>query len=191
MNKTIESAAAVEIKERKGFTEAVEWLEAVVFSLVLVVLLFTFVFRIVGVDGNSMLPTLTSGDRVIISSFDYKPKNGDIVVVTQPNSLNKPLIKRVIAREYQTIDINFDTGAVTVDGQQLEEDYILELITRKGQGDVTFPLTVPEGKVFVMGDNRNDSLDSRFQMVGLIDERYLLGKAVFRIFPFNTFGKVS
>lgn len=191
MKKAIHSEAAVQFKERKAFQEVVEWLEAIVFSLVLVVLLFTFVFRIVGVDGNSMLPTLHGGDRVIISSFNYHPQNGDIVVVTQPNSLNKPLIKRVIASEYQTIDIDFESGVVTVDGQVLQEDYILETMTAKGQGDVDFPLTVPEGKVFVMGDNRNDSLDSRYQMVGLIDERYLLGKAVFRIYPFNDFGKVS
>ena len=173
----------------KVLKELLEWLEAVVFSLVLVVLMFTFIFRVVGVDGDSMVPTLNDGDRVILSNFFYSPKVGDIVVTTQPNSLNKALIKRIIAVEGQKVDIDFTTGDVSVDGKVLEEDYINARTTV--QGDVEFPIEIPHGKVFVMGDNRNLSLDSRYRSIGLIDVRYLLGKSVFRIFPFSDFGGIE
>ncbi|MDF2568208.1 MAG: signal peptidase [Oscillospiraceae bacterium] len=166
--------------------EVFEWLEAVVFSMVVVVLLFTFIFRIVGVEGPSMQPTLHTDDRVVISHLFYKPKPKDIIVITQPNSVNKPIIKRIIAVEGQTVDIDFKKGIVKVDGVTLNEPYIAE--PTYNQYDVTFPLKVSKGEVFVMGDNRNDSLDSRDSGVGMIDERYILGKAVFRIFPFKSIG---
>ena len=176
-------------KKKKMIKEIYEWLEAVVFSLAIVVLLFTFVFRVVGVDGDSMLPTLVDGDRVILSNFFYKPERGDIVVTTQPNAVHKPLIKRIIALEGQEIDIDFKTGDVKVDGEVLDEKYINARTA--ASGDTAFPLTVPKGKVFVMGDNRNHSLDSRSSSIGLIDVRYLLGKTVFRIFPFGGFGGIE
>ena len=166
--------------------EVVEWMEAIVYALVAVVLVFTFLFRIVGVDGESMTPTLQDEDRLIVTHLFYDPQPGDIIVTTQPSAVNRPLIKRIIAVEGQTVDINFDTGEVTVDGVTQIEPYIKEPTYNKG--DIDFPITVEKGKVFVMGDNRNDSLDSRFSQVGQIDERYILGKAVFRIFPFTSIG---
>lgn len=162
-------------------TELFEWFEAVVFSLAIVILLFTFVFRIVGVDGSSMFPTLKTNDRVVISHLFYKPQQGDIVVITQPNSLHKPLIKRIIALGGQTVDIDFDKHIVKVDGKELNEFYINEPTARKE--NVTFPIKVPKGHAFVMGDNRNNSLDSRSTVIGFIDERYIIGKAFYRIFP--------
>ena len=111
------------------------------------------------------------------------------MVVNQPNEFGKPLIKRIIALEGQAVDIDFKTGVVTVDGQVLDEPYI-STPTTVYEG-VDFPVTVPEGTVFVMGDNRQNSTDSRSEMVGFIDTRYILGKAIFRIFPFNTFGLLS
>ena len=110
---------------------------------------------------------------------------GDIVVVTQPNVHNEPLIKRVIATEGQKIDINFASGQVMINNETIDEPYIADLT--KTASDVTFPLIVPEGKVFVMGDNRNHSSDSRSSGVGFIDTRYILGKAQFRILPFGDF----
>lgn len=169
-------------------SELFEWLETIAFSLVFVILVFTFVFRIVGVDGESMQNTLENGDRLIISHLFYQPKAGDIVVVTQPNAVNKPLIKRIVALGGQTVDIDTERGLVYVDGVVINEPYIKEPTVRIPSPPVTFPYTVPEGCVFVMGDNRNNSLDSRSTDVGPIDERYILGKAVFRIFPFNKFG---
>ncbi|HEX3026709.1 MAG TPA: signal peptidase I [Clostridia bacterium] len=164
-----------------------EWMEAIVFSLSFVVLLFTFVFRIVGVDGTSMLNTLQNGDRVVISDINYTPKRGDIIVLST-KAVEKPIIKRVIATEGQRIDIDYVTHTVTVDGKALSEPYIAEPTVFQGQNPVSLPATVPKGHVFVMGDNRNYSLDSRSSSIGMIDDRYILGRAVFRIFPFSGFG---
>ncbi len=168
--------------------EIFEWLETVAFSLVAVVLVFTFVFRIVGVDGDSMLDTLHDGDRLIITHLFYQPKAGDIVIITQPNAVNKPLVKRIVAIGGQTVDIDTDRGLVYVDGEVINEPYIKEPTVKIPSPPMEFPVTVPEGKVFVMGDNRNHSLDSRSTDVGMIDERYILGKAVFRIYPFTRIG---
>lgn len=166
-----------------------EWVESIAISVTTLIFIFVFVFRIVGVDGHSMDQTLADGDRLIITSMFYTPAAGDIVVVNQPNEFGKPLIKRIIALEGQTVDIDFKTGVVTVDGQVLDEPYI-STPTTVYEG-VDFPVTVPEGTVFVMGDNRQNSTDSRSEMVGFIDTRYILGKAIFRIFPFNTLGLLS
>lgn len=186
-------------KPKRSFVgELYEWMDAIVVTLIAVVILFTLVFRIVGVQGKSMLETLHEGDRVIISNLFYTPSQGDIVVISRnytndENQVstrdNEPIIKRVIATEGQTVDIDFDTGVVTVDGQVLDEPYINTPTNL--HYDVEFPQTVPEGCIFVMGDNRNNSLDSRSSEIGMIDERYVLGHAVFRILPFGSFGGLS
>ena len=171
-------------KSKQGFWKIVyEWLDSPLYAIILILLLFTFVFRIVGVNGESMYPTLSDGDWLTISSINKNIENGDIVVITQPNALNEPLIKRVIAKGGDTIDIDFETGSVTVNGKILEEPYIAEITHRKG--DFKGLIEVPKGYLFVMGDNRNNSLDSRFNTIGLIDERYVLGVAQIRLFPFN------
>lgn len=168
-----------------------EWAEAFITSLIAVVVLFTFFFRVVNVSGPSMLPTLKSNDRVVLSSCFYKPHRGDIVVITQTQKLREPIIKRVIALENQKVDINFETGVVSVDGVPLDESaYIQNGITNQPT-DYQFPLTVPAGHVFVLGDNRSVSNDSRFSEVGMIDERYILGKAEMVVFPFNRLGKIK
>ncbi|MBC8535608.1 signal peptidase I [Feifania hominis] len=168
--------------------EVFDWVEIVAFSIVAVVFLLTFLFRIVGIEGGSMENTLHEGERVMVSGLFYTPDNGDIIVITQPNFSNKPLIKRVIAVGNQTIDIDYETGTVYLDGQPIEEPYLGSGTFL--QGDTPLPLTVPEGKVFVMGDNRMRSTDSRDSLVGLIDERYILGKVIFRISPLNKIGVV-
>ena len=158
-----------------------EWIEAIIYAFVAIFIIFTF--RIVGVDGNSMKNTLQDGNWLIVSNFNYSPKPKDIVVITQPNVRHEPLIKRVIGVSGDKIDIDFLSGTVYVNDKALEENYIAEPTYTRG--DMQFPLVVPEGKVFVMGDNRNDSWDSRFSAVGFVDERYLMGKAALRIFPFG------
>ena len=160
-----------------------EWVQALVCSVLVVVMLFTFVIRMIGVDGHSMVPTLQDGDRLLVLNSmlydDYK--YGDIVVLRKSSFLSEPIVKRVIATEGQTVDIDFSTGSVYVDGVLLKEDYINELtFTEEG---TEFPLTVPEGSILVMGDNRNHSNDSRDSRLGTVHSRYVIGKAVVLAFP--------
>ena len=158
-------------------------------ALIVVVLLLTFVFRQVTVKGTSMTDTLQSGDRLIINSFNYTPKYGDIVVVTHGQKYDDPIIKRVIATEGQALNINYDTGEVSVDGVILDEPYIKGKTIRL-KHPVEIPDRIPEGYVFVMGDNREGSLDSRSTQIGLIPVENIIGKAELRIFPINSFGSV-
>ena len=167
----------------KNGREAYEWVQALVCSVLAVVVIFTFVIRLIGVDGHSMVPTLQDGDRLLVlNSMLYNDyKYGDIVVLRKESFLAEPIVKRVIATEGQTVDIDFANGIVYVDGVALEEDYINDL-TYTDEG-TEFPLTVPEGSIFVMGDNRNRSDDSRNSALGTVDTRYVIGRAVFLLFP--------
>lgn len=169
-------------------SEIYEWVETLIFAMLMVVILFTFIGRTVTVDGSSMVPTLTNGDGLIVTRLTGDPKPGDIVAVTKLESINKPLIKRVIAVGGQVIDINGATGDVTIDGVMLDEPYIAEHILPNEYYDEAFPYEVPQGSIFVMGDNRNNSWDSRADRLGAIDNRHVLGKVVWRYLPFDHFG---
>ncbi len=179
--------------------EIYEWVETFCLALAGVVLVFTFLCRFVTVDGQSMENTLHHNDRLIISDLMYTPKTGDIVVVQDSSEeyFKGPIIKRVIATEGETVDIDFETWTVSVTDKEgntriLDESYvkkIQDMPMESGFGDsavTQYPHVVSENCVFVMGDNRNNSLDSRY--VGDIDERTILGKAYFRLFPFNKIG---
>lgn len=160
------------------------WLRTLVCVVLATVLVFTLVVRIVRVDGQSMRETLQNGDILLTVNRHLagELKAGDIVVVKKEYFEDgKPIVKRIIATEGQTVDIDFDEGVVYVDGRALEEDYINER-TYLEEG-TEFPLTVPEGSIFVMGDNRNRSSDSRDSRLGTVDARYVIGKAVFMAFP--------
>ena len=175
---------------RSGYkSEIYDWLQCVVSALLFCILFFVFVARIIGVVGTSMFPTLENGDRVFISNAFYEPGNGDIVVFRKEAFRREPLVKRVIAVGGQEVDIDFENGVVTVDGKILQEDYIADLT--RTRLNFTGPLTVPEGQLFVMGDNRNDSLDSRYTSIGLVDERYIMGKVYFVVMPFSNIKKVG
>ena len=141
------------------------------------------------VSGSSMLPTYHDGDRMLISSLGYTPEYGDVVVFAEKSGDKENLIKRVIATEGQTVDINFETGEVSVDGVVLEEPYIYE--QTEEEGNIEFPATVPEGHIFVLGDNRNNSRDSRFGSIGMVDERLILGRAYWQIFPLSKLGFIG
>ena len=161
-----------------------EWVQSLVGSVLVVVAIFTFVIRMMGVDGHSMLNTLQHGDRLLVvnSMLYHDYKYGDIVILRKNGVFDDdPIVKRVIAVEGQTVDIDFAEGIVYVDGEALEEDYIREP-TYTAEG-TEFPLTVPEGSIFVMGDNRNGSSDSRDYRLGTVDTRYVIGKAAVLIFP--------
>lgn len=176
-------------KQKAFRREVFEYTKVLVYCVCIAFLVFTFLFRTATVDGRSMEPTLEDGDRLVISRMFYKPKRGDIIVITQPNEDNQPYIKRIIATGGDSVDIDFDRGLVFVNGKLLEEPYIKEAtLTRY---DVQFPVIVPEGCVFAMGDNRNHSKDSRDSALGMVDERYILGRCLLRFFPFGKIGVVS
>lgn len=174
-----ESTAKKIKKENRGKLSVFEVFEAIIGALVVITIIFTFFFRVFKVDGPSMKPTLQHNDRVIVSTVGYKPQKGDVVVISETADLDEPIVKRVIAVGGDTVDINFTTGVVTVNGT--EEDYSKELTSQ--QFDIAFPITVPEGTVFVLGDNRPNSLDSRSTRVGCVDERFIVGKVLGRAFP--------
>ena len=172
-----------EKKTVKG-RELYEWVQSLVGSVLVVVAVFTFGIRMLGVDGHSMLNTLQHDDRLLVVNpiFYHDYQYGDIVILRKTGVFdNDPIVKRVIAVGGQTVDIDFDAGVVYVDGEALEEDYIREP-TYTAEG-TEFPLTVPEDSIFVMGDNRNGSSDSRDYRLGTVDTRYVIGKAAFLIFP--------
>ena len=195
------SSDVTEVKSEKKkstfVSDLFEWLDVFVKAIIVVVILFTAVFKIATIDGDSMQNTVFEGEKVIISNIFNSPKQGDIVVVSRnyKNSADcyernsAPIIKRVIATEGQTVDINFDKGEVIVDGVVLDEPYIKNLTTNF-QG-TEFPLLVEDGCVFVLGDNRKNSKDSRAPVIGLIDEREILGKAIFLFFPGTDQGNVD
>lgn len=203
-----ETAPVAEDPQKRTLAqEILEWLDVLVTAIIAVVIIFSLVFRVATIDGNSMRNTLYGGDeygrnadKVIITNLAYEPKQGDIVVVSRniENTIegqvmgDEPIIKRVIAVGGQTVNIDFEKGIVYVDGEALEEPYISTPTVDRA--DVQFPVYVPEGCIFVLGDNRGDSLDSRSSRIGnngLIDTRYVLGHAIFRIFPFNRIGRLD
>ena len=160
-----------------------EWLSSCVAAVLGIVLVFTFFARMMGVQGPSMRQTLQQGDRLLVlnSALVGEYHRGDVVIARKSTFSDDPIVKRVIAVGGQTVDIDFGSGIVYVDGAELEEGYINDrTYTYEG---VEFPLTVPEGAVFLMGDNRNMSTDSRDTRIGTVDTRYLIGKAVFLLFP--------
>lgn len=180
---------AMEQLQREKNTTVLEWFDALIFALTLVLAILLFVFRTVTVDGISMVPTLQNGEQLVARSLLYTPARGDVVVIDGYITYGAPLVKRVVAVGGDTVDINFEAGDVFVNGEKLSEPYISAPTMRAS--DVAFPLTVPEGALFIMGDNRPYSKDSRNSEIGFIDRRDVLGKVVLRVLPANRFGAVS
>lgn len=169
-----------------------EWIEALIPALIIILVLFTFLFRVITVNGDSMLPNLQNDYKVFVSCTDRNFSRDNIVVVDgRGTKLDKIIVKRVIATEGQTVNIDFQTGVVSVDGVALDESAYIENGITKDQYDLAFPQKVPAGHVFVLGDNRTVSEDSRASDVGMIDQRYIIGKAEFIISPFAKFGRLQ
>ncbi len=167
------------------------WLGTAAAMLIALILVFTFLGRIIVVDGISMRPTLEGGDLLLLQGVGYTPRQGDIVVLTKEfEDADGPIVKRVIATGGQRVDIDYAAGTVAVDGVVLDEPYLNGPMEEPWYQHLT-SVEVPEDSIFVMGDNRNDSSDSRNVTLGAVDERYLLGKAVWVLFPFRNFGPAA
>lgn len=166
------------------------WLQTFVTALVSVILLFTFLGRMIGVDGTSMVPTLHDHDMILLQSLGYTPKAGDVVVLTQLSYSTVPIVKRVIAVGGQVVDVDYETNTVYVDGVALDEPYLGEPM-RTPTWPATDHIEVPQGSICVFGDNRNFSTDSRSPLVGTVDERCVLGRAVLILYPFRDFGGIA
>lgn len=178
--------------DKRPASETYDWLQSIISALVICVVVFLFLFRVIDVSGHSMNPTLSDGNKMLVSGLFYKPKAGDVVIFrTEDYDPDKALVKRVIATEGQVVNIDFDRGVVIVDGEELEEDYLNtdpvtgEIDKTRVKLDFMGPWTVPEGCVFVMGDNRNQSTDSRDKRIGNVDEREIVGRAYAVIYPFG------
>lgn len=165
-----------------------DWVRCILFAISIVVICLTFVFRLVDVDGSSMDDTLATKDKVIVTNFFYTPKNNDIVVISHGTEYPNPIIKRVIATEGQTVKLDYENNRIIVDGIVIDEPYIKGTTFSGNYGDNVIPEVIPEGKLFVLGDNRKVSLDSRSTEIGLVDVENVIGKAQFVAFPFNDFG---
>ena len=177
-------------EEKSGAGEVFEWLESCIFAIVAILLIFTFLFRTATVSGSSMVPTLLDRERLLLQQIGYNdPQYGDIIVIDRTQQQEPPIIKRVIGKAGDEININFFTGDVFRNGELLSEPYINELTATSH--DVEFPVIVPDGCLFVMGDNRNHSADSRMTDIGMIDLRRVMGKATFRFLPFSKIGAVE
>ncbi len=191
-----EEALPEEDKKEKSFgKEIFEWLQAIVVAVVIAMFLRTFIFTLVNVSGASMQPTLQHEDKLIVWRLGYTPEKGDVIIFKPKGHEDTPYVKRVIATEGQTIDIKYNEAKghcdVYVDGQMLTEDYIKAEIDINHMGTMKFPATVPENCVFAMGDNRNNSKDSRFKDVGMVTEDSIIGHAVFRLWPVQEIGLID
>lgn len=184
-------------KKRSSFLkEALEYVEIFVFAVCVVVLLFSFVFRICTVRGGSMENTLMNEENLVVSNLFYTPERGDIIVFHQTGTLNEPVVKRVIATEGETVSIVYSNSSMRVtvtdvhgNSTVLDEEYVKYDGYQLYYAPTT--VTVPEGCLFVMGDNRNDSMDSRHPYIGFVDERRVLGRVLFRLTPLNRMGAVK
>jgi signal peptidase I len=181
MNKT-------ERAERNSFVSMYEWIQSMVFAWIICILVFTFIGRQISVDGHSMVPTLQNTDHIIISNLFFTPKHGDIVVL-KADAFEEPIVKRVIGIAGDTVDIDFSSGTVYVNGEVQSENYVNARIDNYPPESfrISFPVELEDGELFVMGDNRNQSTDSRSTMVGVVHTDDVLGKVYAIIWPLKDF----
>ncbi len=201
MNESFEQKENKSENGKKLMRSVFEWLETLAFAFIFVLVIFTFAFRIVTVDGSSMNRTLIDGEKLIISNLFYEPKTGDIVIVSRERFGQEPIVKRVIATEGQKVEIDYESWQVTVDGVLLDEPYVNYTTDSMHEYGCPESFIVGENMVFVMGDNRNNSTDSRAQgTYDLVGEEYIytgfmeediIGKVLLRILPLQKFGEIK
>lgn len=182
------------VKKPRPAAWVLDWLETIVAAFAIVTIIFTFAARVITVDGGSMEPNYYDGDRVLVSSLAGEIQRGDVVIIV--HSLENTIIKRVVATEGQTVDFDRESGELVVDGQIVPGEVYgtrngITTVSDMGGDSLQFPQTVPEGCVFVLGDHRDDSTDSRKVSVGMVDKRNILGKVIFNLFPLSKLGPVN
>lgn len=194
MQNEIQNVNSVPEVRMKTVAIIFDYLEILVFSVCAVLLLFTFVIRMCNVSGPSMQPTLYDGEKLLISDLFYTPERGDIVVFHQTSDVsdrfNETIIKRVIAVSGDHVVIDYDQATTTVNGNQIQEEFLPDGFSYSYFRGVS-EFIVPDGCVFVMGDNRNNSTDSRSDLIGFLDERRIIGTVVCRLTPFSKFGTLE
>lgn len=186
MEKNNEKKKSIAVNTNKVPVYVFDTFKTIIYFFAVIIIIFTFFIRDVTIDGPSMMNTLFDGDKVILTNFNYHPETGDIVAINAEDELEKVIIKRVIATEGQTIKIDYSTGQVCVDGIIIDEPYISSP-TNEPEYEWDVPYVIPEGYVFVMGDNRSISLDSRSGKVQLIKTSEIIGKAQMILLPFDRF----
>lgn len=185
-----ETEEIVEVSPKSNMKkELLDWAVSIAVALALALFIRQFVFTLVRVDGPSMQPTLHHNDTLYVNRFMYTPEVGDVIIFKPRHSPSTPYVKRIIATEGQEVVIDDRKGEVYVDGKLLDEDYISEPLI--SGGTIEYPYVVPEDCVFVLGDNRNNSLDSRVASVGAVSRDSIIGHVIFRILPFSDFGKIN
>ena len=202
-NKQVKSRLKAE-KPSDWRQDLFDWLQLLVVVLVVIVGMFTFVIGLVGVDGSSMYPTLHDQDLMLVRRIAYDPQPGDVIVLRKDGTFqDRALVKRIIATGGQSVYIDYTRNTITVDGEVLEEPYLNYEYDPEYKDDylalrydldsqyVNQEFTVPEGCVFVCGDNRNHSSDSRVAQLGMVDERYIIGKVMMVVFPVSDFGLIE
>jgi signal peptidase I len=182
---------AEKTKKKSAKREMLEWVEAIVAAVLIAFVIRTFIMTVVRVDGQSMENTLYNNERLIVWRLGYEPENDDIIIFEPRCAQGSYYVKRVIATEGQTVKIDYDTNSVYVDGEKIDEPYIKEEMSLYMFSANDDEWTVPEDCVFVMGDNRNHSSDSRNPDVGFVTKDSILGKVVLRFWPLNTIGLVK
>lgn len=184
MKNTGKENETIHLKKSESVNTLFDWMSSFAFAFAIVVIVLTFFVRVVDIDGKSMYPTLVHREKVLITNTFTTPSTGDVVIISHGEEYDQPLVKRVIATEGQTLNIDFDKNTVTVDGKVLDEPYIRGKTTME---DAKIPSVIPRNKVFVMGDNREESSDSRGTRIGLIDEKNIIGKVRCVVFPLQNF----
>lgn len=167
-----------------AWTSVFHWVYAIVFILIAFIIVFSVFLKIINVEGDSMKPTLHDGDKILVSVLQYTPEKGDLVLIDINDGASIMMVKRIVATENQTVDIDYKNRTLTVDGVVMQEAYITEM-SFAPDNEISYPYTVPQGHVFVLGDNRIDSIDSRNRNIQAVSVESIIGKVIARGYPLS------